>query len=62
MNTYRRNTFHDWFVDVGYIYLIVIAIVCLIYFFQTAELSMPTPIKTSTSADLFRAGELPSTP
>ena len=59
MNFYRRNTFHDWFVDVGYIYLLVISLVTLVYFFQIAELPMPTFLENSASPNL---SELPLTP
>ena len=53
MNFYRRNTFHEWFSDVGFIYLLVIAVVALVYFLQNVELPRPANIDSSAIRSLF---------
>jgi hypothetical protein len=34
MDMYRRNTWKDWWEDVGYIYVIATALVVAVFFFQ----------------------------
>ena len=34
MNMYRRNNFKSWFLDVGFIYLVVVGFVVLVFAFK----------------------------
>jgi hypothetical protein len=34
MNMYRRNNFKSWFLDVGFIYLVVVGFVVLVFTFK----------------------------
>ena len=36
MDMYRRNTWKDWWEDVGYIYVIAIALVVAVFFFHNS--------------------------
>jgi hypothetical protein len=40
MDMYRRNTWKDWWEDVGYIYVIAIALVVAVFFFQDLAQTM----------------------
>jgi len=52
MNMYRRSDFKTWFADVGYLYLVVVAFVVLIFLFKNLE---RTTISWDQSATLERS-------
>jgi hypothetical protein len=42
MNMYRRNNFRDWLADVGYLYLIVIGFVLVVFLARGVDRSALT--------------------